>query len=184
MDTSSLQVASRYAKSLFKQALQIGTVGAVYQDMLFFQKASKSHQTLFRVLRNPIIKNDIKLIILTTIFQSKITPLTFNLLQMLSHRKRENILPIVIEAFLNQYYLHNDIKTASITTTFKLSDDLVRYFKNLAKSLSPCKDVILTEYINPTIQGGFILRIADLQLDHSLASKLYTLKKQYSIAEY
>lgn len=184
MDTSNIQVASRYAKSLLKQAIDTGVLDHVYKDALFFKKVSKSHKTLFRVLHNPIIKNEKKLAILTSIFQSRIAPLTFHLLKVLSHRKREGILPTIIDTFLEQYYTYKGVKAASVTTTFKLSDDLIGYFKNLAKSLVPCKEVILTEYINPSIQGGFILRIADQQLDNSLATRLYKLKKQYSIAEY
>jgi len=184
MDTPNIQVASRYAKSLLKQAIDMGVLDHVYKDALFFKKVGKSHKTLFRVLHNPIIKNETKLAILTSIFQSRIHPLTFHLLKLLSHRKREGILPTITDTFLEQYYIYRGIKAASVTTTFRLSDDLIRYFKNLAKSLAPCKEVILKEYVNPSIQGGFILRIEDQQLDNSLATRLHKLKKQYSIAEY
>jgi F-type H+-transporting ATPase subunit delta len=184
MDTSNIQVASRYAKSLLKQAIDIGVLDHVYKDALFFKKVGKSHKTLFRVLHSPILKSEKKLAILTSIFQSRIDPLTFHLLTVLSRRKREGLLSTIIDTFLEQYYTYKGVKVASVTTTFKLSDELIIYFKNLAKSLIPCKEVILTEYVNPSIQGGFILRIADQQLDNSLATKLNEFKKQYSIAGY
>jgi F-type H+-transporting ATPase subunit delta len=184
MDTSNTQVASRYAKSLLRQAIDTGVVDHIYKDAMLFKKVVKAHKVLLQALHNPTIKNEKKLAILTGIFQSKIHPLTFRLLEVVNHRKREAILLTIIDKILEQYYNYKGIRAATITTTYKLPDDLISYFKNLAKSLVPCKEVVLTELINPSIKGGFILRIADQQLDNSLAAKLCKLKKEYSIAEY
>ena len=184
MHISNLKVASQYAKSFLKQAKEAEIVEHVYRDVLFLKKVVEDNKNLVQVLKSPIITNQKKLSILEALFKARIHKLTFNLLRVVSHAKREAILPAIMEAFLEQYYAYKKIILASVTTAFQLSDDLIDYFKELVKSMKPCKEVILTEYTNPSIQGGFILRVADQQLDNSLANKLYELNKQFSIAQY
>ena len=184
MHLSNLKIASQYAKSFLKQAKEADMLDYVYRDVLFLKKVVENNKNLAQVLKSPIITNEKKGSILEILFKARIHKLTFNLLRIVSHAKREAILPTIMDVFLEQYYAYKKITIARVTTTFPLSDDLIDYFKNLAQLLIPCKDVILTQHIDPAIQGGFILRIADRQIDHSLANKLYGLNKKFSIAQY
>jgi len=184
MHLSNLKTASQYAKSFLKQAKEAEILEHVYRDVLFLKKVVENNKNLAQVLKSPIITNDKKWSILEILFQARVHKLTLNLLRIVSHAKREAILPTIMDVFLEQYYAYKKIAIARITTTFQLSDDLIDYFKNLVQSLVPCKDVILTEHIDPAIQGGFILRVADRQIDQSLANKLHGLNKKFSIAQY
>jgi F-type H+-transporting ATPase subunit delta len=184
MYTSNLKVSSQYAKSLLKQAREAEMLENIYRDALLFKKVVEENKKLLKVLESPIITSQKKLAILNELFKNRLHKITLNLFQLISHATREALIPTVMDIFIEQYYDYKKIKVASVTTTFKLSNDLISYFKTMVKSLMPCKEVILNEYINPSIQGGFILRVADQQIDNSLANKLHKLKAQFSVNEY
>lgn len=180
----NLKVAAQYAKFLLKQANESDVLEYIYRDVLFFKRVIEENRHLLKTLQSPIISNQKKMSILNELFKNRVHKLTLNFFRLISHAKNEAILPTIVDLFLKHYYKHKHIKTASITTTFKLSEDLINHFKDLVRSFAPCKEVILTEYINPSIQGGFILRLEDQQIDNSLATKFYKLRKQFSLAEY
>ena len=184
MGIVNLKIASRYAKALIDQALVAGVLDKVYQDALLLTDVLSTNKDLNTVLQNPTIKNQKKLSVLSSLFKDKVDQLTFTFFSLISYKKREGLLSAIMSAFVAHYHTHKNIKSASVTTTFKLSTDLSEYFKNLIKILFDCKEVVLKEYINPSIQGGFILRVADKQLDNSLSGRLKKLKKQFSIIEY
>jgi F-type H+-transporting ATPase subunit delta len=79
--------------------------------------------------------------------------------------------------FLVQYDLHQGIKTARVTTAFPLSDQLTLQLQQIAQQIALCQKVILEQYIDPTLIGGYTLRIEDKRLDQSLRKKLHRLKK-------
>jgi len=178
---ATLRVASRYAKSLLQQALEKGILDSVHTDMLLFEQLCKEHKALERVLRSPIINHDKKLAILQALFEGRVNELMLGFFNLISYKGREAILPDIIQAFLKQYNHYKGIKAASVTVTFPLPADLVDRFKALVRSIISCKEVTLTQHINPAILGGYILQVEDKKLDESLVTKLYSLKK-YCVA--
>jgi F-type H+-transporting ATPase subunit delta len=48
------------------------------------------------------------------------------------------------------------------------------------KEISGMKEVQLVEKINPSLIGGFVLKVNDRQLDESISSKLNALRVQFS----
>jgi F-type H+-transporting ATPase subunit delta len=181
MVRSMEKVADRYAIPFLQRAEELGLLEKVYKDICLFQEIAQSHNELLNVLDNPTVKNEKKLAILQAIFKPMVCSLTFDLFSLVIHRDRGNVLHAIMHASLQQYYVRKQMELATITTTMKLSGELVDHFKSLVKRITGCKEVLLAEHINPAIQGGFILRLADRQIDKSLASKLYGLKKQFSV---
>jgi F-type H+-transporting ATPase subunit delta len=178
---SHLKVAARYATSFLQQAIATSCLEDAYKDVLLFQRITQADKALLQTLSNPTISHEKKWTILKTIFSLHVCPCTLRFFELVSARKREAVLSTIMPEFLKQYGAYKGIAQASVTTTFKLSGEMASYFKNLAKSFTACKEVILTEYINPAIQGGFVLRMDDRQFDCSVATKLYKLKKQFSM---
>jgi F-type H+-transporting ATPase subunit delta len=172
------QVASRYAKSLLQLAIEQGVLDQVYEDMVLLDQLCREHPLLLKTLQSPIITSHKKLAILQALFADKVTALVLHFFDLVVKKQREVMLSNMAFCFLMQYDRYKDIKTAHITTTFPISNALIDYFQKLVQSIAPCKEVKLVQHIKPAILGGFVLQVDDKQLDESLVTKLYLLKKQ------
>lgn len=176
---SDRRVASRYARSLIELAEEKGILEEVNNDMELFLEVCEGNRDFKLAIKNPIIKNDKKLAILKGIFQSKVSKLTILFFELISRKNRESFLPEVAEEFHKQYNSLKGIVTAEVVTTFSLDNDLRNRFKNVVEDIFH-KDVELSEKIDESLIGGFILTVGDKQINESLNSQLKELKHEFS----
>lgn len=171
------KIASKYAKALLQLAVEGGVLGRIHADMLCFDRVCAANQCLVSTLKNPVIKHSKKLVVLQAIFQNKVHALTLRFFAMVTQKHREAALPTMTQDFLAQYDQYQGIKTAQVTTTWPLSDQLTLQLQKIVQQISPCQHVILEQCIDPALIGGYVLRVEDKQLDQSLRKKLRTLQK-------
>ena len=168
-------VASRYAKSLIDLANEQNVLEAVHQDMLLFQKVADDNRGLMLALKSPVVRHEKKLAILTAIFKANVNPVSFAIFEIITRKNREAILDAIADEFIIAYQEFKGIQKATITTTTPLTDELRAQFKDIvAKSTG--KTVVLEEKIDPTLIGGYLLRVNDRQFDASIKSNLNKLK--------
>ncbi|MBA9076193.1 MULTISPECIES: ATP synthase F1 subunit delta [Rufibacter] len=175
---SDERVASRYAKSLLELAQEKGSLEKVYQDMLSFTKTLSGSRDLSLVLRNPIIKHDKKLAILTSLFGNSMTELTMAFFRIVTQKNREEILESVATEFVKQYNNIKGIQKATVTTAVPLTPELRATFQKMVVDRTG-KTVELQEVVDPAVVGGYVLRIGDLQLDNSVRSNVQKLKNKF-----
>lgn len=65
------RIAAPYAKSLLELAQEKGVLEEVQKDMAGFAKICNENRQLVTVLRNPVIKHEKKLTILTALLKAK-----------------------------------------------------------------------------------------------------------------
>lgn len=176
---SDIRVASRYSKSLLELANEKGVLEEVHNDMQLFAKTVKDNRELGLLLKNPIVKNDKKRAILKSIFGAKFSVLTNAFIDIVSRKNREDVLPAIAEEFHARYNEFKDIVAAEVVTTFPLTADMRKEFEAIVVRISG-KTVELTEKIDPSLIGGYILRVGDKQIDESIQSRLTELKTSFS----
>ena len=77
------------------------------------------------------------------------------------------------------YDVSNGVEVAKVTTAFPITAELET--KVLAKIAEFSKNKITIENIvDPSIIGGFILRVGDQQYNASVAGKLSELKREFA----
>jgi F-type H+-transporting ATPase subunit delta len=172
------RVASRYAKSLLDLAVEKGVLEAVYQDMSLLNKTIKENREFELLLRNPIVKSDKKKAILRALFTNKISIMTGKFLEIISSKGRENFVPAIATQFLLQYRGIMGISRAEIVTTFPLTPELRERFRATVAGITG-NTVELIEKIDPTLIGGYVLRIGDKQIDESIRTKLEELEAEF-----
>jgi F-type H+-transporting ATPase subunit delta len=177
---SDTRAASRYVKSLLTLAVEKNALEAVHQDMLLFSKICDENRAFAMMLRNPIIKHDKKRDILEKIFAGKVHPLTLSILDILTRKNREPLLPAIAREFHTAYNIYNGVGKASIVTAVPLDAALRGEFERIAKKISEKDKVELTERIDKEMIGGFILQVGDRQIDASMKNRLKTLKVKLS----
>jgi len=177
---SEFRVASRYAKSLLGLAHETGVLEEVHNDMLLLSKVCTENRDFGLMLKNPIIKHDKKRSILNAVFKGKVNKVTSAILDILTRKNRESVIPAIAIEFVNQYNIFKSIEVAQITTTFPLDQALRAEFEKIVAQISDKKSVQLEEKIDKDLIGGYVLRVGDRQIDDSIASKITELKLRFS----
>ena len=178
------RVATIYAKSLLQLATSPEVLSQLYTDMQSIAQACTDHPTLHAALKRPTIQHTTKATLLQTLFQDKVHPLTHKFLGLIAHKQRAALLPAIAQAFVVQYNQQQGIQIAQVTTSVPLSDTLTQQLQALVQQIAPCTQVALTQQIDPTLIGGYILQVGDKQVDQSLRKQLKTLRKQCVIEGY
>ncbi|PRD47266.1 F0F1 ATP synthase subunit delta [Sphingobacterium haloxyli] len=176
---SIFTVASRYAKSLLDLAQEQGQLDAVKEDMESVISVLKSNSELLAVLKNPIIKGDKKRAILAAIFDGKINSTILSFFYLLVNKGRAAILLDIAQEFVREYNEAKGIVNASVTSATALSEvNLAALQEIIAAEINAT--VILKNVVDPSLIGGFTVRVGDRQVDSSIAGKLSKLEKHFA----
>jgi F-type H+-transporting ATPase subunit delta len=176
---SDIRVASRYAKSLIELAIEKNVLEEVHNDMQLFASTVNSNRELLMLLKNPIVRNDKKLNVLKGIFGEKVSGMTMEFFKIASRKKRESHLPAVASEFEALYRINKGIVKAEVVTAFPIPAEMRKQFEAIVASLTS-KKPDLTERVDKSIIGGYILRVGDRQIDESIQSKLEELRSEFS----
>ncbi len=171
--------ASRYAKSLLDLAVEKKQLDVVYKDMLLIKSAIESSHDLRVFLKNPVVRIDKKLSVLNALFGKSVSKLTNTYLELVTNKIRTSILLEISIEFVNQYRNFNGITTAIITSAVKLDDASRKKALEILKAYAK-GEVELTEKVNPSLIGGFVLVVGDKQIDNSVSRQLLNLKKNFN----
>lgn len=177
---SELRVASRYAKSLLDLAQERGELEVVKQDMDLFSKTLEENRDLRLLLRNPIVKHDKKLAILQAIFKGKVSAMTEKFFSIVTQHSRESALIFIGAEFLTQYNQLRGMQVAEVTTATPLTPELRAQLQQMVRQQSGQSGVTLTEKLDASLIGGFVLRIGDRLIDDSVSYRLRKLRNEFS----
>ncbi|MGB0887657.1 MAG: ATP synthase F1 subunit delta [Vicingaceae bacterium] len=174
-----IKVASRYAKSLLKIAIDENSLEDLHKDMVLVNDVCVNNKELTLLLQSPIIKTDKKTAIMNEIFGGKISQIATSFIAIIISKKREGILGDIAASFIETYKNHKNIKTAQVTSAVPLSQDQKDKVVAMLKASSKTEVVDLNEIIDPTIIGGMIVRVGDKQIDESIKRKLTNLEMEF-----
>jgi len=166
------RVAARYAKSLLDLGKEMGTLDNVKEDMDLLSKTMAESRDLRLLLRNPIVKHDKKLAILTAIFQGKVSDITMRFFTILTQKNREAALEGMGTEFQVQYNAMQGIQMAEVTSATPLTPASRAELEKLVTQQTGLTEVKLTEKVDASLIGGFILRVGDNQIDDSVRTSL------------
>src|SRR5690349_2214714 len=110
---ASLRVASRYVKSLLELAVEEKALEAVHKDMLLFSSVLAQNKELLLMLRSPVIPHEKKRTILEKLLKGKVHKLTLSIVDILTRKNREPLLPEIANEFHNAYNVYKGIGGAS-----------------------------------------------------------------------
>ena len=170
------RAAIRYAKAMYDIASEENSINEVYKDMDFIKELYGSSLDFKNLLSNSQINyQDKKKAILSLIEKSN--SITEKLVDLLIHNKRVSIIGDIAISFIQLYNKHNDIKEATVITASPINDDLKSII--LSKiNISDSKTISLTNIIDSSIIGGFIIRFDGKEYNASVKQNLNNLKKE------
>lgn len=175
------RAALRYAKALLSLTLEQKQEIAVAENMQEVTALFESNE-LSDFLDNPVLANSVKQATLQKLLPS-LHASSQQLIELLSKNNRINLLEEVAKAYLELLKQHEGKQTAVVTTAVALTPELEKLALDKAMQLSSSK-ITLENRIDPSIVGGFILHIGDLQYNASVAYQLEQMKRDFTQTNY
>ena len=173
------RVASRYVKSLLGLAVEQGVLDEVHRDMQLFNRVCKENRNFVAMLRSPVIRHENKRAVLKKIFTGKVGTLTMAIINIVTLKNREPILPAIASEFHNAYNVYKEIGKAYLTTTVPADKDLLEVMEALSKKLANKQTIEMETAVDSELIGGFVLNVGDRQIDASIRSKLRKLELKF-----
>jgi len=170
------RAAIRYAKAMYDVANEENSVNEVYKDMSLIKELYGSSIDFKNLLSNSQINyQDKKRAILS--LTEKDNALTEKLIELLIHNKRITIIGDIAISFIQLYNEQNNIKEATVITASPINKELESDI--LSKiNISDVKSINLTNVIDSSIIGGFIIRFDGKEYNASVKNNLNNLKKE------
>lgn len=173
---ASTRAAIRYAKAILDLANSKGVAEAVNNDMKSIASAIETNTELSTFIQNPTTTVEVKEGALLEVF-ADVNGVTKGLFRLLFENKRFEILHAIALEYNKLFDESNGVEVAKVTTAIPM--DAALEAKVLAKvaTLSD-KKITIENVVDPSIIGGFILRIGDNQYNASVANRLQVLKRE------
>lgn len=170
------RAAQRYAKAILDLAVDQKVSEDVYKDMESITKTVISSSELQDVLASPVIKDELKKNALKEIFKNA-HPFTFGAFDLLLDNNRIVLLKYVAQQYVELYNELHNIQSAKITTAIPLDASLEAKIQKKIRELTG-NSAKIENIVDPSIIGGFILRIGDLQYNASVAQSFSKLRRE------
>ncbi|TAE17439.1 MAG: ATP synthase F1 subunit delta [Bacteroidetes bacterium] len=179
------RVANRYALALLDVAKEVNLVNQVYADAQSILDVCASNADFVQLLKSPIIKGDKKLAIFDAVFASaNLQAVTSKFVRLMTSKGREELLKEIMQELVKEYQRLHNIKQYKLTTAVQASTAVKEQIVNQVKQALGAADVQLTEVVDETIVGGFILEAEGIQIDGSVRNELLGIKQQFLSNEF
>lgn len=172
------RAAIRYAKAILDTAHEKGQAAEVNNDMLAIAKALKESAELDAFVQSPTTASEAKEGALQEVFASS-NAVTKGLFKLLGENKRFDILANVASEYSRLFEEMNGVEVAEVTTAVAMDAELEGKVLSQILTLTN-KKVVIKNVVDPSLIGGFIIRIGDKQYNASVAGRLQSLKREFA----
>lgn len=169
-------IPQRYAKALYKLALDKGNAKAVYEEMKLVADSFRDNPDLNRVLANPFVSRDDKENLLLAAAGKDVEADYRAFVKLILQHDREEFAQQMALAYRDIYRKENNISQVTVTTASEISPDQLDKIRKIVQEAY--KDFSLEwEYrVNPDLIGGFVVDVDSSRLDASLSNELEQLR--------
>lgn len=170
------RAAIRYAKAIYEIADEENLINDIFNDMIRINKLNRDSSDFKNLLSNSIIDNFDKKKAILSLLEKK-NSITEKLLDLLIHNKRVAIITDIASCFIQLYNKNNNIKEAIVITASPIDKDLEKKILSQIK-IPAAKSITLTNLIDSSIIGGFIIRYDGKEYNASIKQNLKNLKTE------
>ena len=173
---SGTRAAIRYAKAILEIADSKKVATQVSADMALITSTINTNAELNTFIQSPTINVDQKESALLEVFANA-NAVTKSLFHLLMENKRFEILDAIALEYNKLFDIMNGVEVAKVTTAIAMDAALEAKVSAKIATFSD-KKITIENTIDPSIIGGFILRIGDKQYNGSVANRLQVLKRE------
>ncbi len=172
------KTARRYAQALKDLAHERKVIDRVFADMTAILDLVQATPELQVFFANPVIKNETKKATVKSIFGSIVGPDTMSFLLLLCDRNRENLLEEIGESFIDMRNEELGVVKTDVFSVVDLTDVQVKELQKRVVSMTG-KTPKFNFKKDPSLIGGFKVRIGDTVIDGSVRHQLEKLRERF-----
>jgi ATP synthase F1 delta subunit len=170
------EIAQVYARSLFEVAQEQGKLDVVREELGQITEALEENAELRLFFYSPYFSTDEKRDGLRRTVTDA-DPTTMNVLDILVENHRLPVLPRLRREYERRWREANNLLPVTVTSAVQLDDAVVeRIGDEIGRQTG--RTVELTREVDPSIVGGFVVRVGNAILDASIKNRLDNLRKQ------
>ncbi len=165
-------VVRRYARALYSESTHEPRIG---DDVDLVRESIDASRQLSLSLKSPVVSREKKLGVLVALFESRVHPVTMRFLRLVIQRKREDLLPAIVQTFHALRAQEEGVTTAHVQAAAPLQkSDTARLRAALEERTG--QRVRLDVTCNPDLLGGLVIRMGDTVHDGSVRHHLARLR--------
>lgn len=169
-------IPKRYAKALYKFALEKGQTKEIYELSKRVINAFKENPELQKVLSNPFVSEEDKEKLLLSASGDKNEAFKQFVLLIISQKRVEYAYAMML-AYRDIYRKENKISQAKITTATQLDETRMKKLRKLVTDAFKDSQLEFTEAVDPSLIGGFVIDVDSVRMDASLSNELEQLRQ-------
>lgn len=166
-------IPRRYAKALYKYALEKGRDKALYEMMERLAQSYATQPALAKAMANPFVDPKQKLALLLAGCGAPKDDMVINrFFDLLEENHRMALAGDIALAYGDIFRRANDIHRVTVTSAAPLDADTLKRIGQVVKRHVGGGTVEYTTAVNPELIGGFTVNIDNDKLDASVANEL------------
>lgn len=170
-------IPHRYAKALYKYAVETKSAESIYGYMKKVTEAFMADKELEKAVSNPFVSVADKRKLLMAAAGAGADDAYARVVTLVLDHNREEFFFLMALAYRDIYRKENNISQVRVTTAVEMDDTEM---KRLHKVVEDCYRNTSFEYsreVNPDIIGGFIIDVDSTRLDASISGELEQLRQ-------
>lgn len=164
-------ISSRYARALFESAEEKGLEEPIYEKMKMLATCLLTERKLMEALRNPILPFVEKEQLLRTAGGDGECGLYMNFIRLVLNHKRESLLPFISHIYIHLYRKKKKIVKVLFSSVEPIGPATETHLKEKLQKETGCT-IEFSGKTDPSLLGGFRLRIGNYRIDASFATQL------------
>jgi len=171
------KISVRYAKAFFEFAVEKNMLNTAIADMQLLDNTHSSIPEFCEFMQNPLVVPSNKKKIVTALFSSRMAKESVDFLNLIIENKRENCLHNILLNIAEMYKKHEGITSVKVSTASAMNNTQKQELTAIIEKKYNTK-AFVSETIDSSLLGGFVLQIDDKLFDASLKTKLTNIKKE------
>lgn len=169
-------IPRRYAKALYKFALENGDNEQIYELLKPLSKGLRGLDDLKRVLINPHIPAEDKGKVMMQLVGARPGSSLDKFILLVIRNNRADFLRKIALAYVQLYREEHSIAEVIITSAVELSNDKINRIVEAARQQLGQVALEVETQVDPELIGGFTVKMGDVFLDASVKSELNQLR--------
>jgi len=150
-------ISLRYAKALIELSNEMEITDVVYSDMVEMQHLLFESSELRNFLRTPQIDDTTKARLINKLFAEHFQEITVRFFTLLIRKGRSKLVIYIVHQFVELYREQNGIVSALIKTAVRMPDATKQQIIEKVRRATGKEQIELTEHVDKSLLGGFIL---------------------------
>ena len=169
-------IPQRYAKALYKLAVERGNADKVYLEMKTVANSFADNPRLQKILSNPYVKREDKANLLISAAGDSVEDDYRSFVELILNRKRADFAHLMALAYCDLYRKEHKIARVRIITASKLDDSMMQKLREVVEKAYPGMTLEFTYAVNPDLIGGFVIDVDDQRLNASISNEIEQLR--------